>query len=169
MNAVQALKAKYATMTESQQKAMLRELGISDINLLDASSAKAYCQSHNIQTDLGNNSAWVKYNNAKADWNNYHDLYVKANTLYQNLHGIESTARVDYNKAVTRAVAENNGQKLTSAQDSAIRRDTNYTTETINNANNAELSADLLLDKCEMAVDAQRAGLNFGTLMDFMG
>ena len=167
MNAVQALKAKYATMTEFQQKEMLRELGISDINLLDASSAETYCKSHNIQTDLANNSAWVKYNDAKADWDNYHAMYVKANALYLDFHDIENTAQIDYNTAVSRAVAENGGLKLTSAQDSAIRRETNYTTETINNANNAELSANLLLDKCKMAVNAQRAGLNFGMMMDF--
>jgi len=169
MNEVQALKAKYATMTDFQQREMLQELGISDINLLDASSAKAYCRSHNIQTDLRNNSAWVKYNQAKADWNTYHDMYTQANAQYQNLHDIETTAHGDYKRAVARAVTENGGQKLTSAQDSAIRRDTKYTTETINNANTAEFSAKRLLDKCKTAVDDQWAGLNFGTMMDFMG
>ena len=88
---IQAVRSRYASMTEFQQKEMLNELGISDINLLDYKLAQTYCKTHNIQTALANNSAFVaesikqnadaKYAQATAMYGDYHNQLTFANQL----------------------------------------------------------------------------------------
>jgi hypothetical protein len=168
-DAISAIKSYYQTLSPEQQQNMLKNLGISDIsaiNIIDMKVAENYCKSNNIQCDLGNNSAWVQYDNAKANWNTRHEQYLAANSIFKKYKATEATAQGNYNTKVSEAMTKNGGLALSSAEDSAIRRNTGYTQETINNTKNAELAANMLLDKCFQEVDNQRAGLAFGTLAD---
>ncbi len=164
------IKTAYASMSAVQKADFLKTLGIKnidDINSVNLYAAQEYLKSHNIQGALENNSAWTKYNKAKAAWNNYHDLYTKANAQYHDLKDIKNSAHREYLKLKKQAIQNNGGKDLRAPKDEELREESNYTTETITNADKAELAADMLLDKCHQAVDAQRAGLIFGMQGEF--
>lgn len=164
------IKTAYASMSAVQKADFLKTLGIKnidDINSVNLYAAQEYLKSHNIQGALENNSAWTKYNKAKAAWNNYHDLYTKANAQYHDLKDIKNSALIKYTTLKNQAIQNNGGKDLSAGQDAQLRRQSNYTTETITNAYQAEFDADMLLDKCYQAVDAQRAGLIFGMQGEF--
>ncbi len=164
---ISAIKARIASMTEIEKQAFAKETGvdISAINIMRYDVAVKYCKDHNISLSP-EETIWANYNKAKEDWNTYHDLYVQANDNYHDLHNIKEKTRGAYEEAKAKAVEENGGEKLTTTQDNKIRRDTNYTSETIKNANEAEDTAMALLDKCWDAVGAQRGGLILGTLYE---
>ncbi len=166
IDAISAIKAQISSMSELEKQQFKKETGcdVSAINIMRYDIAEAYCKKHNIS--LSSTNVWADYNQAKSDWNTYHELYTQANALYHNLNNEKNSAQVDYNKLYSAAVQENGGEKLTTTEDNAIRRKTNYTTETITNARQAELTANNLLAKCFNAVDAQRAGLNKGIIAE---
>lgn len=163
-DAISAIKAQISSMSESDKQQFKKETGvdISTINVMSYDIAEEYCKKHNI--NLNPTNVWADYNNAKKEWNTYHELYTQANSIYKNLNTKKNTAQVEYNSRYAKAVEENGGQKIDTASDMQIRRETNYTTDTIKNAKQAESFANYLLDKCFNAVDSQRAGLNKGIL-----
>ncbi len=161
---ISAIKSRIATMSELQKQEFAKETGvdISAVNIMSYEVAEKYCKNHNI--NLGTTNVWADYNKAKADWNTYHEMYVQANEAYYNFKSIESKAQKEYTSAYQNALAENGGEALNSTQDLAIRRETNYTTDTIKNTSDADMTARALLSKCYMAVDSQRAGLQKGII-----
>ena len=163
-NAISAIKAQISLMSEFDKQQFTKETGvdISAINIMSYEVAEKYCKNHNI--NLGTTNVWSDYNKAKADWNTYHEMYVQANEAYYNFKSIESKAQKEYTSAYQNALAENGGETLNSTQDAIIRRQTNYTTETMKNTSDADMTARALLSKCYMAVDSQRAGLQKGII-----
>lgn len=161
---ISAIKARISSMSELEKQQFENEtgFGIQAVNIMSYEAAVEYCKNHNI--NLSSTSVWVDYYQAKADWNYYHELYIQANSIYQDLKSQKNTAQEQYDERYASAVQENGGEKLTTTEDNTIKRETNYTTETITNARQAELTADNLLAKCFMAVDAQRAALNEGIM-----
>ena len=161
---ISAIKSRIATMSELQKQEFAKETGvdISAINIMSYEVAEKYCKNHNI--NLGTTNVWSDYNKAKADWNTYYEMYVQANEAYYNFKSIESKAQKEYTSAYQNALAENGGETLNSTQDAIIRRQTNYTTETMKNTSDADMTARALLSKCYMAVDSQRAGLQKGII-----
>lgn len=163
-DAISAIKAQISSMSEFDKQQFKKETGvdISVINVMSYDIAEKYCKNHNI--NLNPTNVWSDYNNAKKEWNTYHELYTQANSIYKKLNSKKNTAQAEYKSRYAEAVEENGGQKIDTASDMQIRRETNYTTSTINNARQAEGIANALLDKCFNAVESQRAGLNKGIL-----
>ncbi len=161
---ISAIKAKISTMSDLQKQEFAKETGvdISAVNIMSYEAAERYCKNHNI--NLGTTNVWADYNKAKSDWNTYHEMYLQANDAYYEFKNAENAARKEYNTAYQSALQENGGEKLNSTQDLAIRRETNYTTETIKNTSQADMTARALLGKCYQAVDSQRAGLQKGII-----
>ncbi len=166
IDAISAIKAQISSMSEVEKQQFKKETGfdISSINIMSYEAAEKYCKNHNI--NLSTTNVWADYNQAKAAWNTYHDLYIQANARYDILNSEKNTAHVNYDKLYLLAVQENGGEKLNTAEDNAIRRKTNYTTETITNARQAEHTANDLLDNCYIAVNNQRAALNKGIIAE---
>lgn len=169
MDAITALKAQVAGMSATELEQFEKETGFNKDNLylMNYETAKQYCKSHNI--DLTSTNPWAKYNKAKADWNTHHALYTQARANYSNLKDELAKAEAKYNTLASTMMNNKQTDSLTASDEASIRRQSKYTTDNIKSVKDAELSADALLAKCQMDVDAQRAGLNFGTLMDFKG
>lgn len=169
MDAITALKAQVAGMSATELEQFEKETGFNKDNLylMNYETAKQYCKSHNI--DLTSTNPWAKYNKAKADWNIDHALYTQARANYANLKDELAKAETKYNILASTMMNNKQTDSLSAGDDASIRRQSKYTTDNIKSVKDAELSADALLAKCQMDVDAQRAGLNFGTLMDFKG
>ena len=169
MDPIAVLQAQVAGMSATELEQFTKETGFNKENLylMNYETAKLYCKSHNI--DLTSTNPWARYNKAKADWNTDHALYLQAKGQYNNLKYEIAKAEAKYNELAKNLMEQNKSDTLSASDDSSIRRKSKFTTDNIKSVNDAESSADALLAKCQMDVDAQRAGLNFGTLMDFMG
>ena len=169
MDPIVALQTQVAGMSATELEQFEKETGFNKDNLylMNYETAKQYCKSHNI--DLTSTNPWAKYNKAKADWNVDHALYTQARANYANLKDELSKAEAKYNELATTMMNNKQTDSLSAGDEASIRRQSKYTTDNIKSVKDAELSADVLLAKCQMDVDSQRAGLNFGTLMDFMG
>ena len=169
MEPIAALQAYVAGLSATELEQFTKETGFNKDNLylMNYETAKLYCKTHNI--DLTSSNPWAKYNKAKANWNIDHALYTQARAQYSNLKDELAKAEAKYNKLASTMMNNKQTDTLSASDEASIRRQSKYTTDNIKSVRDAELSADLLLAKCQMDVDAQRAGLNFGTMMDFMG
>lgn len=171
-NAISAIKAQISLMSEFDKQQFTKETGvdISAINVMNYDIAEQYCKKHNI--NLNSTNVWADYHKAQKKWDVYHDLYTQANSEYKTLNYKKNIAHKKYDKLCEIAIEKNGGQEIDSASDMKIRRESNYTTDTIKNAKQAETLASSLLDKCFAAVNNQYAGLHKGTLgeaaMNFM-
>jgi len=109
------------------------------------------------------------YEKGKALYNTYTDLYNVTNNIFHQLKNKKDTSKANYNDLIKNFEAQNrkqlakNGQSgsfaATDAQKHTAISQSGYTTELINNTNDAENLADTYLDKRFMAVDMQRRGL----------
>lgn len=163
-DAISAIKAQISLMSEFGKQQFTKETGvdISEINFMNYDIAEQYCKKHNI--NLNSTNVWADYNKAQKEWYTYHDLYTQAYSEYKTLNYKKNTAHEKYDELCEIAIEKNGGQEIDSTRDREIRRESNYTTETIKNAKQAEMDANSLLDKCIIAVNNQYAGLRKGTL-----
>ena len=169
MDPIAAIQAQLQGMSAEQLEAFTKETGfnLDNLYLMNYNTAKAYCQSHNI--DLKPTNVWAKYNKAKADWNTDHALYLQAKAQYSNLKDEITKAENKYNEMIAQFMEQNDTDTVSASDEASFRRKSKYTTDNIKSAKTAEMNADALLAKCYMDVDNQRAGLNFGMSMDLKG
>lgn len=159
VDAISAIKARISTMSEQEIREFERETGISidAINIMNPEVAEEYCETHGI--NLSDVSLW---NAAKISWQKAHENYMTANADYHDLKDIENSAKNKYDTAYTSAVEKNNGAELTRSEDNKIRRQTNYTEDTMANTKNAENTADYWLAQCQEDVGTMQRTLAFG-------
>ena len=120
---------------------------------------------------LGNTSIMDLYNKGKALYETYTNLYNQQNNIFIQLKNQKNSCQADYNALIANFEKQNkqqlakNGQSgsfaVTTAQINTARQQSGYTLALINNTNQAELAADMLLDKRFAAVDMQRSGMYY--------
>ena len=166
MDAVTALRTYLSNLPEDKQAEFSKKTGfnLNNLYLMNMKTAKEFCESYGI--DLTSESAWTKYNKAKADWNTHHPQYLQARGQYIDLKDQLAKAEYKYNKLIEQFMEQNDTNVISQSDENEIRDESKYTTDNIKGVRSAELGADALLAKCFTDVDAQRAGLNFGTMMN---
>lgn len=164
VNAIESVKNYYNSLDEKGKAEFKKETGfnsIYSINLMDPKVAERFCQSHNI--DLGETSVWNLYDKGKADYAAALGEFNQAQSIYSDLKGQKETAQKKYNALVSNFKSSNGDDaQISDSQDKQFRRESKFTTDLIQNTNDADLAVNLALSKRWNAVNEQRHGLMFG-------
>jgi RecG-like helicase len=158
IDAISAIKKYYETLSPTQQQKLLTDLGIDNIktiSIIDPKVAEKYCQSHNIQCDLANNSVWVQsvIDNAKTTSQNIKNSVKNFYLDRENKKGVAEQEY--YNALALYAQQKTETNKTLKTLNKYTEGDTNYSTA-LKNYNNANTS----LFNSEIALNIARDNFN---------
>ncbi len=154
------------TYTNDTRFEALRNQGVS---YEDFSANQAYYMSKLSKTSIMSLEKDGLYEKGKALYETYTNLYNKQNNVFIQYKNKLQANKGSYDELIKQFELQNkqqlakNGKSgsfaVTTAQKNSAISQSGYTTDLIKNTNQAEMSADLLLDKRFQAVDMQRRGI----------